>query len=1100
MSSRRTGFGVVIALAATVLGIAPVSATAETVVINEIHYNPLEDNAVFDVEFFELHNPGTEPIDVTGFTVDDSRSAENNNTLTLTGVIPAGGYVVIGRNAADIEERWGITPFAESGFGLSGTADALTIRDGDTVIDQVSYEDGSPWPGEADGDGPSIELIDPSLDNSLPSSWAASAGEPTPGAQNSVVGTTPAAPITDVAAAPFSPAVNEPVSVSAVVPGGVGPQLHYVINFDQEVTVNMTRSGGDTFTADIPGQGPGDLIRYRITAPSTGEDFPTGDGRNYEGVVVDDPNEIPTGLTTMEWFIPEADFDAMFDDPTDRSVEISGSVLAIDGVVYDNMDTSIRGGNFSRENHDKQGLNFDFAAGVDVLNPDLVPYAIDEFALTAERGWTFGRQFASWQTYEAAGFPTVHSQHVRVQRNGDFYGLFRFTEKLDGTWRGENDIDGDFYQLSVPGFAASGAGFEKRTDDNIQPAIDLYSQVAAAPSSAKTDFVYDEIDIPNAVNYLAVTTVVGHWDSSVQNVFLHQDTQDTGRWQLYPWDLSNTWGVGGPGCGGDDDDLDCLDNEYYDTILEIPDLEEMVWRRVRTLLDGPIANGELESLTQPYMALVDSAEARADDALYNSVISYNSFTFINREIDARRNIVAGARELPSTAQPADPRILISELVYAPASGPDWLELHNPTNDSVDLSGWTIDGVNATLPGGTVLLPGDFMIVTRNIVDFLEHYPDLPNVLVVEMGGGLSSGGELVELITNDGVTIDSVDYDSSGDWPVGPAGGDVTLSLLDTDLDNALPTSWGVSDAEGGTPGEENDTVIESIELPAIVINELHYNPAAGNGEFVELFNAGDDTVDISGWDLDGMFTFPASTLLAAGDFLVVTESLADFAVDHPGVNALEWTSGGLSNGGENVRLDNADGIEVDAVEYDDGNDPGEVWPPEADGGGPSLSLLDPSFDNARVESWALSLATNGTPGAANITAEPGPEPEPEPEPEPGSDVDFSVTARGTTGSEQLVVRINQQQTGTLDFSRSNTTQTITLPAGTTWEDIELFFADNRPSSDIIIDTFQLDDQQRQMTTGDVLASGQWQSGQGCSTLGNPIHSTIHCQGILRFP
>ena len=1091
MSVKRIGFAVVISLAATVLGIAPVSATGEAVVINEIHYNPTEDNDLFDVEFFELHNPGTDPIDVTGFTVDDSGSAAGNNTLTLAGVIPGDGYVVIGRNAADIEERWGVTPFAESEFGLSGSADTLTIRDGDTIIDQVSYEDGSPWPGEADGDGPSIELIAPSLDNALPASWAASTGEPTPGAPNSVVGTSLAAPITDVVATPFSPAVNEAISVSAVVPGGVGPQLHYVINFDQEVTVNMVRSSGDTFTAEIPGQGSGDLIRYRVTAPSTGEEFPTNDGRNYEGVVVNDPNEIATGLPKLEWFIPEDDFDLMFDDPTDRSVEVSGSVLAIDGVVYDNMDTSIRGGNFSRENHDKQGLNFDFAAGVDVLNADLVPYAIDEFALTAERGWTFGRQFSSWQTYEAAGFPTVHSQHVRVQRNGDFYGIFRFTEKLDGTWRDQNDIDGDFYQLSAPGFSASGAGFEKRTDDNIQPAIDLYSELAARPSAAKTDFVYDEIDIPNAINYLAVTTVVGHWDSSVQNVFLHQDTQDTGRWQLYPWDLSNTWGVQGPGCGGDDPDLDCLDNEYYDAILEIDDLEEMVWRRVRTLLDGPVANGELESLAEPYMSLVNGAEAQADDALYSSVISYNSFSRINSEIDSRRNIVADAPELPSTSQPAAPGIVITELAYSPTSGPDWLELHNPTTDSVDLSDWFIDGVNATLPSGTVLLPGDYMIITRDIVEFLDQYPDLQNVLVVEMRGGLSGGGELIRVITNNGVTVDSVDYASSGDWPVGPAAGEVTLSLLDADLENALPTSWGVSEAEGGTPGVANITAEpepqpdpepqpqpdpepqpepdpEPQPEPGSDVNfSVTARGTTGSEQLIIRINEQQiGTLDFSRTNTTQTITLPAGTTW--GDielFFADNQPSSDIILDTFQLDdqQREMTTGDVLASGQ--------------------------W---RSGQGCS-SLGNPIHSTIHCQGLVRFPDDQPQP-------EPEPQPDPEPQPEPGSDVNFSVTARGTTGSEQLIIRINEQQIGTLDFSRTNTTQTITLPAGTTWGDIELFFADNQPSSDIILDTFQLDDQQREMTTGDVLASGQWRSGQGCSSLGNPIHSTIHCQGLVRFP
>ena len=38
--------------------------------------------------------------------------------------------------------------------------------------DEVYYESTSPWPPLSNGDGYTLELIDPSYDNSLPSSWS----------------------------------------------------------------------------------------------------------------------------------------------------------------------------------------------------------------------------------------------------------------------------------------------------------------------------------------------------------------------------------------------------------------------------------------------------------------------------------------------------------------------------------------------------------------------------------------------------------------------------------------------------------------------------------------------------------------------------------------------------------------------------------------------------------------------------------------------------------------------------------------------------------------------------------------------------------------
>ena len=53
------------------------------------------------------------------------------------------------------------------------------------AIDFVEYDDDLPWPLDADGEGPTLELKNPSLDNLLPQNWMASEGNGTPGLINS---------------------------------------------------------------------------------------------------------------------------------------------------------------------------------------------------------------------------------------------------------------------------------------------------------------------------------------------------------------------------------------------------------------------------------------------------------------------------------------------------------------------------------------------------------------------------------------------------------------------------------------------------------------------------------------------------------------------------------------------------------------------------------------------------------------------------------------------------------------------------------------------------------------------------------------------------
>ena len=303
----------------------PAGANTGDVVINEIFYNQ-PDVGAFGEDFVELHNPGTSPVDLTGYTLDDSGSVASGRTVVLSGTLPAGGYGYITRSGYDATAFWGVAPLATMNFGLSGSTDTVTVRDpSGNLVDEVTYDDGPPWPGEADGDGPSLELVNPLADNAVPNAWAASTGAPTPGVVNSVFGTNPPEPITNVVATPLEPSVNQPITVVAEVPGETAPQLHYIIDFGPnpthspttdgfevdpgpETTITMLDNGqgadvtanDGVFTAQIPGQSAGELVRYRITAPSTGEEFPTGDSRRYSGVVVDDPSELPTDLDLFE--------------------------------------------------------------------------------------------------------------------------------------------------------------------------------------------------------------------------------------------------------------------------------------------------------------------------------------------------------------------------------------------------------------------------------------------------------------------------------------------------------------------------------------------------------------------------------------------------------------------------------------------------------------------------------------------------------------------------------------------------------------------------------------------------------------------------------
>ena len=93
-----------------------------------------------------------------------------------------------------------------------------------------------------------------------------------------------------------------------------------------------------------------------------------------------------------------------------------------------------------------------------------------------------------------------------------------------------------------------------------------------------------------------------------------------------------------------------------------------------------------------------------------------------------------------------------------------------------------------------------------------------------------------------------------------------------------------------------------SLSYSQVVINELMYNPSysggtSDDGEYVELFNAGQSAVDLSGYKLSDAidFTFPSGATIAAGSYLVVGRDSVRFKEDNGFDPHFDW--GGKSVG-----------------------------------------------------------------------------------------------------------------------------------------------------------------------------------------------------------
>ena len=156
-------------------------------VVNEINYN--SDSAFNPGDWIELHNPGGGELDLSGWSVRDE---EDSHLFVIPdGVrIPAGGFLVLAEDPSAFSALFpAVQPvLGPLGFGLGNSGDSVRVFDsGGALQDLVAYSDDPPWPPAADGQGPTLELVDPFLDNALPASWAAGLPGGTPGQANSTL-------------------------------------------------------------------------------------------------------------------------------------------------------------------------------------------------------------------------------------------------------------------------------------------------------------------------------------------------------------------------------------------------------------------------------------------------------------------------------------------------------------------------------------------------------------------------------------------------------------------------------------------------------------------------------------------------------------------------------------------------------------------------------------------------------------------------------------------------------------------------------------------------------------------------------------------------
>ncbi|MEO8231359.1 MAG: CotH kinase family protein [Ignavibacteriota bacterium] len=156
------------------------------IVINEISYNP---SLSFNTDdWIELYNNCGAAINISGWIFKDSDDS-HNFIIPQGTVLDSSSYLVL---SVDTSLFKPLFPEVQNvignvGFGLSGSGELIRLYDDQmNIMDSLIYDDSSPWPTQPDGNGPTLSLKNPDLDNTLGENWLASIGYGTPGKINDI--------------------------------------------------------------------------------------------------------------------------------------------------------------------------------------------------------------------------------------------------------------------------------------------------------------------------------------------------------------------------------------------------------------------------------------------------------------------------------------------------------------------------------------------------------------------------------------------------------------------------------------------------------------------------------------------------------------------------------------------------------------------------------------------------------------------------------------------------------------------------------------------------------------------------------------------------
>ncbi len=697
--------------------------------------------------WIELHNPSDKPLDIKGLQIAVRGTRKEQRWSLPRMKMNPGAFLVLHTSGLGSKDLAG---HLHAGLRMPKQPQAIGLLDfNGRLLDELSILPRQ-WPDLSYGP--------------LPESEPRYLSMPTPGKANDSRPENRGPVVEEATQTPAWPALGDRILIQTILRPERSPimcvQLEWQRNLEPSSFLPMTcQAEGDKShcRVHIPTEEfkAGNMIRWRIHAQDQKnqsgrwpQEIGHADAPRWDGTLIRDPNQQNT-LSVLYWQTSKP-------QQTQGRKGMRGSIF-FEGQFIDQILVRKRGQRSS--SWAKKNLKFELPEGhLLAVGPNI---EVNEFNLSSN--WSDRsslRRELAWDTYRQAGVVDAFCFPVRVVQNGQFYALAHMCEHFDSRFLRRNGLDpkgatykmfGDDCTKWVP---TKKKNRKKEKNDDLLAFI-LGLQEQTLDPTKQEAFLFQHVNLPAVLNYLAATVLMHDNDHVAMNHFLYRDSRGSSRWRMLPWDKDMTFGrIFLPDSKGSKDtiwaDQDPQSHPLFgdrahpkihgqfnciiEALYRSPRIRQMFLRRLRSLMDkimqapdSPVEQLYYENrIAEISRRMAKDLDMDAKRWVRNWGHSMSASQATQRLID--EYLVPRRIHLFLTHGPDGSGLIPAAQKKKPtlqirASSVGSVQIQNPGSDAVDLSNWRIEGPwTFTLPPGTVLAGQDNL----NIVQYWQDVPADPS--------------------------------------------------------------------------------------------------------------------------------------------------------------------------------------------------------------------------------------------------------------------------------------------------------------------------------------------------------------------------------------